>query len=544
MKTPRNQMSGNVSAPRSSSSLPAPPKAQNPNEEKPTSGQVRRKSSFKGSLEQSIAKEQKLEAKGTSSAREEALRTAWSKGYLRWKLDDNQRRAYDAIESCDGGSFYLNKARRIGGSYLLCLRALETCLKKPNAEVKYAAPTAKAVRKIIKPNIRKILKDCPRELRPVWNSMDMEYRFPNGSTISIAGCENQNYENLRGTEADEIYVDEAGFIEELTYIIDDVLSPQTQDTDGKIIICSTPPRSPAHESVKIAMDHKAAGRFWGCTVWDNPRRTKEQHIKYFQEKAISKGMDLEQYFESVTFKREYLGEFIADEELSVIPEWNKALESYLVDSAKFHGDYVPKYKDCYVALDVGWKDGMAAVFGYWNYNRQALFIQDEYLVFKKTTDFVADGIRQKEIELWADKEPYLRISDNNLQFIADLNSKGKMSFIPTAKDHKELQINRLREWIRGRKIFIHPRCKRLVTQLASTTWNKNRTSYERTPEGHGDLLDALVYLVRNVRQAKNPHPRGDLEPERHDTLYVETQKQNNIQQKFMDAFGVEEEIYH
>lgn len=512
------------------------------NEPRPTSSAKPKKAKKPQSdLEQSIKREQKLAAKGTSSDREEALQIAWSKGYLRWKLDDNQKRAYDAIEACSGGSFYLNKARRIGGSYLLCLRALETCLKKPNAQVKYAAPTAKAVRKIIQPNIRKILADCPSELRPEWNSLDMEYRFKNGSTISIAGCENQNYENLRGTEADEIYMDEVGFIDDLIYIINDVLMPQVQDTNGRIILCSTPPRSPAHESVKIAMDHRSAGRFWGCTVWDNPRHTKEQHTKYFKQIAQSRGMDLEQYFESVTFKREYLGEFIADEEHSVIPEWNKALESYLVNESIFRKEVKPKYYDCYVGLDVGWKDGMAAVFGYWNYSRQALFIEDEYLVFKKTTDFVANGIKAKEIELWSDKEPYLRISDNNLQFIADLNSKGKMSFIPTAKDHKELQINRLREWIRGRKIFIHPRCKRLVTQLASTTWNKNRTSYERTPEGHGDLLDALVYLVRNVRQAKNPHPRGDLEPERHDTLYVEAQKQNNIQQKFLDAFGIDEQ---
>lgn len=490
----------------------------------------------KDNLVETIRQEQKLEAKGTNLDREAVKRAAWEKGYLRWKLDDNQKRAYDSIEGVSGGSFYLNKARRIGGSYLLCLRAIETCLKKPNAQVKYAAPTAKAVRKIIQPNIRKILHDCPRELRPKWNSMDMEYRFPNGSTISIAGCENQNYENLRGTEADEIYMDEVGFIDDLGYIISDVLMPQIQDTGGRIILCSTPPRSPAHESVKIAMDHKSSGRYWGCTVWDNPRRTREQHEAYFKQMAATKGMDVDQFTSSTTFKREYLGEFIADENFSVIPEWSRELEKHIV---KYHEP--PKYRDRYVGLDVGWKDGMAAVFGYYDYNQEKLIIEDEYLVFKKTTDVVAAGIRQKEIELWADAQPYLRISDNNLQFIADLNSKGNMSFIPTAKDHKELQINRLREWIRLRKIVIHPRCKRLVTQLASTTWNKQRTSYERTPEGHGDLLDALVYLVRNVRKTKNPHPRGELGPDPATHMVLEMPKGNTVQQKFMDLFEIEDE---
>jgi hypothetical protein len=488
-------------------------------------------------FEASVAKQQKAELKGTDLDREAVKAAAWQKGYLRWKLDDNQKRAYDCIEGTTGGSFYFNKARRIGGSYLLCLRAIETCLRKPNAQVKYAAPTAKAVRNIIRPNIRKILRDCPRELRPKWNSMDMEFKFHNGSSISVAGCENQNYENLRGTEADEIYLDEVGFISDLGYIISDVLMPQTQDTGGRLILCSTPPRSPGHEAVKIAMDHKANGKFWECTVWDNPRKTKAQHTEYLRKIATTKGMSLDEFFASTTFKREYLGEFIADEEYSVIPEWSKELENYIV---RFHQR--PKYTDCYVSLDVGWKDGMAGLFGYYDYNQEKLIIEDEYLVFKKTTDVVAEGLRQKEIELWGKQEPYLRISDNNLQFIADLNSKGKMSFIPTSKDHKELQINRVREWIRLRKIVIHPRCKRLVTQLASTTWNKNRTSYERTSEGHGDLLDALVYMVRNVRTSKNPNPRGELGPDPATHMIIEMPKLNTIEQKMLDMFGVDEEF--
>jgi len=109
--------------------------------------------------------------------------------------------------------------------------------------------------------------------------------------------------------------------------------------------------------------------------------------------------------------------------------------------------------------------------------------------------------------LWGNESPYLRISDNNLQTIADINQHG-LTFVPTRKDDKELQVNNLREWVRGYKIFIHPRCRRLIAQLASTVWNKNRTSYERNTEGHGDLLDSLVYLVRNVRRDRDPRPAG------------------------------------
>ena len=441
-----------------------------------------------------MKKEDKL-----SAARAEA----WARGLLRWKLDPNQQKIYDIIKKQNGGSFYLNKARRIGGSYFLAVLAIEVCLQKPDAQVKYAAPTAKAVRKIITPNIKKILRDCPKELRPKFSLIEGEWQFPNGSSLAIAGCDNQQFENLRGTEADFICLDEVGFMDELDYILNDVLMPQVQDTNGLIVLTSTPPRSPAHESFKIAMAHKASDRYHLSTVWDNPRRTPEQHKAFFQQMADSKGMTIEEFYASTTFRREYLGEFIADEERSVIPEWNQALERHITERASRLE--LPDYCDRYVSIDIGWRDGMGVLFGYWDYRNARLVIQDEILVFKKTAQEVAEIVKTKKLELWGNAKPYLEIADNNLQTIADMNAHGLL-LIPTKKDDKELQVNTLREWIRSYKVYIHPRCRRLLTQLGSTVWNKQRTSYERNSEGHGDLLDALVYLVRNVRRDRNPYP--------------------------------------
>lgn len=443
-----------------------------------------------------------LKVKTTTKNHKHIISQAWSRGLLRWKLDSNQQKVYDQIKAMGSGSFYFNKPRRIGGSYLECLMALEVCLSKPGAQVKYAAPTAKAVRKIITPNIRKIIEDCPKELAPRWSTMEQDWIFPNGSVLSVAGCDNGQYENLRGTEADAVFLDEVGFIDELKYVLSDVLMPQIQDTNGFIVLCSTPPRSPAHESFGIAMSHKETGNYFHCTVWDNPRRTKEQHNQFFKKMAEAQGIGVDEFFASTTFRREYLGEFVTDEERSVVPEWNQALEKHVTQHL-----HKPTHSDKYVSIDPGWKDGMAAVFGYWNFRRAALVIEDEYLSFRKTAKEVAEAIKTKEFELWGNQKPYLRVCDNDLQFIADLNSTGDIIVVPTKKDDKELQINNLREWLRARKIFINPRCKRLLTQLASTVWNKQRTSYERNADGHGDLLDALVYLVRNVRREKNPYPK-------------------------------------
>lgn len=462
---------------------------------------------------------------------------AWYRGYLRYKLRDHQKKVYDQIKSLRGGSFYFNKARRIGGSYLLCVLAIEACLAKEGAQVKYAAPTSKMVRKIITPNIKKILKDCPKEMRPTWDRIEGEWKFPhNDSTLAVAGCDNQQYENLRGTESDFICLDEVGFIDELEYIINDVLKPQTKDTKGLIVLTSTPARSPAHESAKICTAHKEVGLYAHLTVWDDNHYSRAQHEAYFVQMAESMNMTLDEFYASTTFRREYLGEFVADEERSVIPEWNLALEKHItkLDFA------VPEYRDRYVSLDIGWRDGMGVLFGYWNYKRAILVIEDELLLFKKTAKEVSEAIRTKEIELWGKEQPFLRISDNNLQTIADINAHG-LTFIPTRKDDKELQVNNLREWIRGYKVFIHPRCRRLIAQLGSTIWNKQRTSYERNREGHGDLLDSLVYLVRNVRRDRNPYPGNYGIPTGFDWIVPETSSTSSskLEKSLMQVYSME-----
>lgn len=438
------------------------------------------------------------------AAKARAIDYAWKTGNLRYKLDSLQRRCYDEIERCAGASFYFNKARRVGGSYLLTVRAVEQCIRKPNAQVRYAAPTTKALRKIVSPNLRKVLTDCPASMRPKWSTLEQEYRFPNGSVLALAGCDAQRYEDLRGTEADEIYMDEVGFIDELDYILNDVLLPQVQDTGGRVILVSTPPRSPTHPAVKLATDHMSAGHYFTCTVWDNPRKTREQHEAFFRR--LARGLPLDAFFRSSMFRREYLAEFIVDENLAVIPEWTREKQELCT-----YEPQRPATFDSYAGIDVGFRDGCAYVLGYWDYPNARLVITHELLQFgqgkaEQRATGLLDSFQTKalEIEKAADlPKPPLRVCDNELLVIDELNRR-KFYCRPSDKHDKELAVNALRELIRDGKFVLHPRCIKLSAQLMGTIWNKNRTSFERNDDGHGDLLDALVYLARAVSRNKDP----------------------------------------
>ncbi len=75
------------------------------------------------------------------------------------------------------------------------------------------------------------------------------------------------------------------------------------------------------------------------------------------------------------------------------------------------------------------------------------------------------------------------------------------------RDNKEAQINQLNIMVGNNQILIDPRCKTLIMQLKYGVWNKQRSEFARTKElGHSDAIDALLYLLRNVKRNRNPVP--------------------------------------
>lgn len=227
----------------------------------------------------------------------EARDILWHKGILEWKLDATQKELNASFKNSPHKTFVWSCSRRLGKSYTLCTLAIEQCLKKDFAIVKYVAPTQKAVKMIIKPLLRQILQDCPPILRPEFKTQDNVYKFPNGSEIQLAGVDSGNAEGLRGGGSDLCLVDEAGFCTDLRYVVQSILLPTTMTTGGKVILASTPPKSAAHDFNDYVKEAKYRGTFVKKTIFDNPRFTKEQIDAEAEEHGG---------YGSVDFRREYL----------------------------------------------------------------------------------------------------------------------------------------------------------------------------------------------------------------------------------------------
>lgn len=446
-------------------------------------------------------------------SKEEAIKALWHKGVISWKLDKNQKEMHEMVRSSPHKIVVFGCSRQLGKSWAMTSIAIETAIQKPYQIIKFIAPKVKDIRRIIAPLIREICADAPPEQRPVFKSHESIFRFPNGSEIQLAGTDNGHAESIRGTKAHLCIIDEAGFCDDLEYVVNSILLPTTTTTGGKIVMASTPSKAPDHPFILFLRQAELEGRYIKKTIYDNPRLS-EREINDLASAAGGK--------DSNNFKREYLVEILTSEEDAVVPEFTKEIkEAVVIDHPR------PSHFDGYVSMDIGGRDFTAVIFAYYDFAAAKLIIEDEIVLgHKMLTDTLAEMIKEKELSLWKGKPPHLRVADNNnLILLNDLSIKHSITFVPTLKDNFDAALNHMRMLIKAQRILINPRCKTIVYHLEGATWNKARTSFARSADkGHFDLVAALIYMCRNINFNKNPYPDGYL-PGIHDVYYNSTEKQ-------------------
>ncbi len=429
----------------------------------------------------------------------ELLRVAWERGLLQHLLRDYQVQLFDdlwsAIENKECLKFVLNCSRRWGKSTLLCLIAIMYSIKYPGSQIRFAAPTAKALRKITNPIIKMLLASCPQDLKPLYKTQDGVWVFPNGSEIHLAGTDNNNSESLRGTASHLNLIDEAGFCDELEYVVQSILIPQTLTTGGTTLLASTPPKTPAHDFSSIAQECEAEGHYKKYTIYDNESISNEE-INLFAKESGG--------FSSTTWKREYMAEFVVDEDSQIIPEWS---DDYITEHKV---DSLTPFWHRYVGMDLGVRDFTAVLYAHYNFSDATLYIEDETTIAgeKVTTENLTKELKEKEKLIFGDLKPYRRVSDNNnLMLLNDLHSAHGMHFLPTGKDSLDAMVNAVRMMAQKGQIKVHPRCTMLIGCLKYGIWTQKRDKFGRAKVyKHFDHLAALVYLVRNLSRNTNPVP--------------------------------------
>lgn len=465
------------------------------------------------------------------------LRKTWETRKRWWTLDSNQAWLYAKLKGNGRKRKILNCARRIGKTRLLVLDADEYAWNTPGARIVFAAPTLKDLEDIVMEAFDEHFADCPEDLRPKWSAQKSRFEYPNGARIRLVGCDDRRKANrARGRAIHRVYIEEAGSNPVLRYLLHSVLAQALLSTGGEMWVASSPPDSEGHEFAEMVKAAEASGTLAHCEIWDCPRYTRQQVEQFIREEAEVLGMTVAEYMETAEYRREFRGHLITDPNMAVLPECQPermdgsdkkapAVVRVLPD--------VPFFRDRYEAMDLGFHPHkVGLLFGYWDFERQVLVIEDELLEGRLNDTRLAHllgGQKDKdgnpvpldppdervgpfgmEAKLWGAHRPYIRCADNTYPMtLSELSVHHGLDFYPWPKDEREAAIVNVRRWVRQGKIAIHPRCKGLIAQCKAAVWNRHRTDFAEQPNGgHFDLLAALVGMVRNVIPNVNRVPDG------------------------------------
>lgn len=435
--------------------------------------------------------------------RESLIIEAWYRGNLSFLWHKGQKVMENTWANAKNQLFVMNVARQYGKSYYTVSKAIQLAMTKPNARIKYGTAFHTDLTEFILPTFEKILESCPTSLKPKYKTQGSKWVFDNGSEIKLVGLD-KSPNSLRGNVIDMIIIDEAGFVSNLDYIYKSVIIPATlHRPDCKIVFISTPPSTPAHAFLDYAQRADREGSYVKLTILDNPL-INEDDIERMAKELGGR--------ESTSFRRECLCEFVTDTDSAIIPEWK---DEYCVDIPK---DEYYGYYHKYVGMDLGVKDFTACIFGYYDFKKASLIIEDEFTMNgpSMNTELLVNAIRSKESILWGEGDnkevpstvPFRRISDNNNpHLLQDFSYLHNLTFVATNKDTLEAMINEVRLLVQSGRIIINPKCLQLLGCLKYGVWDTKKKAFARsTVYGHFDHLAALIYLVRNLAQHSNPIP--------------------------------------
>lgn len=392
-------------------------------------------------------------------------------------------------------------SRRLGKSHEFVCDADAWARAHDRQIIKYAAATGVSVRDFILPIFFQVLRDCPEHLLPVWHVTDGQWVYPNGSTITIVGCDDKRKaDHLRGPACDRAYIDEAAFIPILDYVVQSVVMPMfVTRPNGRVVLGSSAPESPAHPFAAYVKAAQDEGVLICKTIYDATHIADATIAEFCREAGGE---------HSTTWRREYLCEIVVDEARAVLPEMATAARDVFVDEP-----VTPKHRDLYVGWDTGHKDLTVGAFGYLDYGHDRLVVEAEAVVERATVaDIVQMGLDMERV-LWAGVTPRARTADAPPLVLAEMAAQGYGCI--AAGKAAEASLGRLRDVLRDRKLHVSSACPTIREHMVSAVWAVNGSDYERRPRRgnkpahHFDGVDAVRYMLDPVDWYRDPTPPPD-----------------------------------
>ncbi len=423
---------------------------------------------------------------------------------LRWLIDEAKRPIYEILRQNQPGTYVMSSSRRVGKSWLMAVLITEYALRYPGERLILALPTSSMAGEIYSALFDEIYQHAPKKLCPVMNKQDHVWMWPNGSKLSAFGSEDVLKCNRgRGTKARAAFGDELGFSAEVDYAVSSIIAPQLIQTNGSIILASSPPLSPDHPFCAYEdAAREQPGHFFHLDIFTPGLDGIPDPHGFVKSRAVARGMTVEQFQATDEYRRELMGMRVVDSTRAVFPEWQEIKDECV---CVFQ---LPAHPIWYEAVDLGFlRHKTGYLLAAFDFAQQKLLIQDELLLTRATTAQLASHVLAKRAMHLQGRRIHTAVMDDpSGRIIADLAEQHGLHFLPPRKPDWDAALAQARLYVQQGKVVVHPRCKNLLHQMNTGLTDKKGQLRDDGSAGHLDLLACLVYLVRHAHDNRHINP--------------------------------------
>lgn len=532
-------------------------------------------------------------ADGTRRTKAEILRTAWESGIVApLILRKHQVPLYESIMATPRlKARPILCSRRFGKTMTVLVCIEEIARQHPGSIIRLTFPTIKQATTVIMPNWRKVLATCPEDLKPVDRTSNDEGGWvwpdqkgpckcgdplcvtgPGPSILFFAGTDDADQrERQRGSDANWAFLDEAASQKELRYMVEDILSPQLDEVNGRLVMVTTPPRSLAHDFVAFWDAGLANALLFIRTIFDNTHLSKSKFRNICEERnkqesgeskeaydkrideIIAAGSDVQKARRagaSSTWLREYLSARLGDTESQVCPEFDETI--HVADHER------PAYVQRYVFIDQGHvADFFVALFAEYDFAMGKLRVLGEKLLRHANTNKIVQELKECEEKIWCkpgEKWKDLPTSGPNAirrwtddprgsQQVHDMASTPHFYNVSMADKSPgdEENSRAVRYRVNAGNIEVAPACTNLIAQMRDGVFKEKaggKQEFERSKSfGHLDAFASLSLGCRVVNWNYNPIPKGAVQTYTGQAVFTPTvNKVNKISKVLKSLF--------
>jgi hypothetical protein len=374
-------------------------------------------------------------------------------------------------------------SRRAGKTTVCAVKAFQELINHPNSIGIYLALTDRSVEDIFMPAVAPLINKY--KIKAKINKD--EIIFDNGSKLIICGANHTHkIETFRGIKLLFCIIDEAASFSEkiLHYLIDEIIGPALSDLQGQLMLIGTPAAHCQGMFYDVTLGVEG-GDVWLVKKWtafDNPFMTVN-----FQKDAdlFCKRKKCDRTHPK--FRREYLGEWCADDEALMIKPF-----ALVHPPTIYHTDTWRSV----IGVDFGFNDETAfSVIG-WERNNPKSYILETFGIRQASVSEIGNILKRlketyKPVRIVGDPAGASKI------MMAEFLDKYKIVMESAQKTNKAHYIEILNDALINCDLVLHPETtKDLQTEMRKVVWNEDRT---RELEGMKcDQLDATIYAYREA----------------------------------------------